>query len=81
MRDGSVSLCRIQSRVAGSREELVLLYVCMLRALGLDVRLVLSLQPMTYKAADLEAVSTRGAQNSQACPSGLYEYMYSHNKT
>ena len=43
--------------MVGSNEELVLLYVCMLRALGLSVRLILSFKPMTYKADDLEAVS------------------------
>ena len=43
--------------MVGSNEELVLLYVCMLRALGLSVRLILSFRPMTYKADNLEAVS------------------------
>ena len=47
---------RIQSKVAGNIEELVRLYVCLCRTIGLETRIVKSLYPMTYKATGLKAV-------------------------
>ncbi|PSN56147.1 hypothetical protein C0J52_03340 [Blattella germanica] len=61
----SESLCeslqnQFQSRMANSVRDLVLMFICLLRALGIKTRLILSLQPVPLKPSKEELCTAAG---------------------